>query len=98
MKLFHRVLLALALLLIALIGILYLHTRPAPILTVMTWPGAYGRAQASAQMHPYAADKNVDVRLSLWDGELAEVRAMVETRQFRADVIDFELPAAVQAC
>ena len=73
MKLRRRILFLLALLLIALIGLLYLRTRPAPILTVMTWPGAYGRAQASAQMHPYAAKKNVDVRTALWDGDLAEI-------------------------
>jgi len=64
----------------------------------MTWPGAYGRAQASAQMRPYGAEKNVDVRPALWDGDLADVRTMVQKRQFKADVIDFELPAAVQAC
>jgi putative spermidine/putrescine transport system substrate-binding protein len=98
MKLRRRILFPLAFLLIALIGILYWQTRPAPILTVMTWPGAYGRAQASAQMHPYAAEKNVDVRLAVWDGDLADIRGMVEKRQFKADVIDFELPAAVKAC
>ena len=64
----------------------------------MTWPGAYGRAQASAQMRPYGAEKNVDVRPALWDGDLADIAAMVEKRQFKADVIDFELPKAVQAC
>src|ERR1700716_1682097 len=98
MKLRRRFLLVLACLLIALIGILYLHTRPAPILTVMTWPGAYGRAQASAQMRPYAVERNVDVRTALWDGDLAQVAAMVKKRQFKADVIDFELPMAVDAC
>jgi len=55
MRLRRYALLLLALVLIAVIGMLYLGTRPAPVLTVMTWPGAYGRAQASAQMHPYAA-------------------------------------------
>ena len=98
MKLRRGVLFGLAFLLIALIGVLYLHTRPAPILTVMTWPGAYGRAQASAQMRPYGAERDVDVRPAVWDGELAEIRAMVKTRQYKADVIDFELPTAVQAC
>ena len=98
MKLRRRVLLLLALLLIALIGLLYFQTRPAPILTVMTWPGTYGRAQASAQMHPYGAEKNVDVRPAIWDGDLADITAMVEKRQFKADVIDMELPAAVEAC
>jgi putative spermidine/putrescine transport system substrate-binding protein len=94
----YRFLFLMAFLLIALIGLLYFQTRPAPVLTVMSWPGAYGRAQASAQMHPYGAEKNVDVRPALWDGDLADVRAMVDKRQFKADVIDFELPKAVQAC
>src|SRR5476649_80664 len=98
MKLRRRVLFPLALLLIALIGLLYFQSRPAPVLTVMTWPGAYGRAQASAQMRPYGAEKNVDVRPALWDGDLADITAMVAKRQFKADVIDMELPVAVQAC
>jgi putative spermidine/putrescine transport system substrate-binding protein len=98
MKSRRRYLFLLAFLLIALVGILYLQTRPPPVLTVMTWPGPYGRAQTLAQMHPYAAQKNVDVRFAVWDGDLADVRAMVEKRQFKADVIDFELPAAVKAC
>ena len=98
MKLRRGVLFGLAILLISLIGALYLHTRPAPILTVMTWPGVYGQAQARAQMRPYGVEKDVDVRLAYWDGELAEVRTMVKTRQYKADVVDFELPAAVRAC
>src|SRR5471030_433907 len=98
MKLRRRVVFPLALLLIALIGLLYFQSRPAPVLTVMTWPGAYGRAQASAQMRPYGAEKNVDVRPALWDGDLADITAMVAKRQFKADVIDLELPVAVQAC
>jgi len=98
MTLRRSALLLLALFLIAIVGVLYLRTRPAPVLTVMTWPGPYGRAQASAQMHPYGARKNVDVRTALWDGDLAEVAAMVQKHQYRADVIDFELPTAVKAC
>jgi putative spermidine/putrescine transport system substrate-binding protein len=98
MKLRRRVLLALAVLLIGAVAALFFLTRPPPVLTVMTWPGIYGRAQTNAQMHPYGADKNVDVRPALWDGDLADVRTMVEKRQYRADVIDFEMPKAVQAC
>jgi putative spermidine/putrescine transport system substrate-binding protein len=98
MKLRRRVLVPLGLGLILLVGGLFFFTRPPPILTVMTWPGPYGRAQANAQMHPYAALNNVDVRPALWDGDLADVRAMVDKRQYRADVIDFELPKAAQAC
>jgi putative spermidine/putrescine transport system substrate-binding protein len=98
MKLRYYALLLLALALVAVIGILYLQTRPAPVLTVMTWPGPYGRAQASAQMHPYGAKKNVDVRTALWDGDLAEITAMTQSHAYKADVIDLEMPAAVKAC
>lgn len=77
---------------------LFFLTRPPPILTVMTWPGAYGRAQTTAQMHPYGAARNVDVRPAFWDGDLADVQAMVQKHQYKADVIDFELPKVVQAC
>ena len=98
MKLRRRVLLALAVLLVAAVAALFFLTRPPPVLTVMTWPGIYGRAQTNAQMHPYGAARNVDVRPAFWDGDLADVRTMVEKRQFKADVIDFELPKAVQAC
>ena len=98
MNLRRRVLFALAVLLIAAVGALFFLSRPPPILTVMTWPGTYGRAQINTQMHAYGADKNVDVRPALWDGDLADVRAMVDRHQYKADVIDFELPKAVQAC
>lgn len=87
-----------AVLLIAAIALLFFLTRPAPVLTVMTWPGAYGRAQTNAQMQPYGAQMNVDVRPALWDGDLADVSSMVEKRQYKADVIDFELPKAIEAC
>ena len=98
MNLRRRVLLALAVLLIAAVAALFFFTRPPPVLTVMTWPGPYGRAQTNAQMHPYGADRDVDVRPAFWDGDLADVQAMVEKRQYKADVIDLELPKAVQAC
>lgn len=98
MRLRRRVLFSLAFLLIALIAALWWFSRPLPILTVTTWAGPYGRAQASAQMRPYAAEKSVDVRIAQWDGDLAEVERAVEKKQFKGDVIDFELPKAVDAC
>lgn len=91
--------------LLVLLGVLavaavffYWYTRPLPILTVTTWPGAYGRAQASALMRPYAAAKRVDVRLAQWDGDLKDVASAVASHTYRGDVIDFELPKAVEAC
>lgn len=85
-----RLLIALALLLVAAVAALVWHSRPLPVLTVTTWSGAYGRAQASAMMRPYAAAKSVDVRIAQWDGELADLK--------KGDVVDMELPQAVDAC
>ena len=78
--------------------LLYWYTRPLPVLTVTSWAGAYGRAQAAAQMRPYAAEKRVDVHIAQWDGDLAEVEKAVATHTYTGDVIDFELPKAIEAC
>jgi putative spermidine/putrescine transport system substrate-binding protein len=85
-----RLLIALAFLLVAAVAALVWHSRALPVLTVTTWSGAYGRAQASAMMRPYAAAKSVDVRIAQWDGELADLK--------KGDVVDMELPQAVDAC
>ena len=84
-----RILLILALVLLAGFAALYWLMRPLPILTVTSWPGAYGRAQAAAQMRPYSAAHRVDVHIAEWEGDLSGLKG---------DVIDFELPKAVEAC
>ena len=98
MRLRRHVLGLLAVLLIAIVAALWWLSRPLPVLTVTSWAGAYGRAQASALMRPYSAEKSVDVRLAQWDGDLAEIEQAVTHHQYKGDVIDFELPKAVEAC
>ncbi|HWY61153.1 MAG TPA: extracellular solute-binding protein [Rhizomicrobium sp.] len=75
--------------LLAGLAALYWYMRPLPILTVTSWAGAYGRAQAAAQMRPFASANRVDVHIAQWEGELSDLKG---------DVIDFELPKAVEAC
>ena len=94
----RKILVALLILLIALAGLYWWYSRPLPILTVTTWPGDYGRAQAAALMRPYAASSHVDVHIAQWDGDLKEVEAAVAAHSYKGDVIDFELPKAVDAC
>jgi len=71
------------------LAVFYWTTRPLPILTVTSWAGPYGRAQAVAQMRTYASAHHVDVHLAQWDGDLSGIKG---------DVIDLELPGAVEAC
>lgn len=76
----------------------YVYTRPLPVLTIVTWPGEYGRAQRSAMIEPYRDVAHVDTKPQEWDGDLAEIAHAVATHTYKGDVIDFELPTAIQAC
>ncbi|HUO01597.1 MAG TPA: extracellular solute-binding protein [Rhizomicrobium sp.] len=81
----------------ALVGF-YIYTRPLPVLKIVTWPGEYGRAQRVAMIEPYRDVAHVDTQPEEWDGDLAELRRSLATHSYMGDVIDFELPKAIQAC
>jgi len=94
----RKLLFAVLFVLLAAAAALYWYLRPLPVLTVTTWPGAYGRAQAAALMRPFAADRRIDVHIAQWDGALDDLVRAVRTKSYRGDVIDFELPTAIAAC
>ncbi|HWF65592.1 MAG TPA: extracellular solute-binding protein, partial [Rhizomicrobium sp.] len=81
----------------ALVGF-YVTTRPLPVLKIVTWSGEYGRAQRAAMIEPYRDIGHVDTQPAEWDGDLSEVRRAVASHNYKGDVIDFELPKAVEAC
>ncbi len=83
---------------VLLAGIIYWLTRPLPILTVATWSGPYGRAQANALFRAFGDARRTDVRIALYDGGLGELRQMVASNRYEWDVMDFELPDAIEAC
>jgi putative spermidine/putrescine transport system substrate-binding protein len=87
-------------LLVALMGALALYwlTRPLPVLTVTTWPGAYGHAQRAALIEPYRDVGRLNMHANDWDGDLAELSRAVTSHAYKGDVIDFELPKAIEAC
>ena len=89
-----------AILIIAAAGLVgfYWYTRPLPVLRIVTWSGEYGRAQRAAMIEPYRDVAHVDTQPGEWDGDLAEVRRAVATHSYKGDVIDFELPKAIEAC
>ncbi len=87
-------------LLVALIGALALYrlTRPLPVLTVTTWPGLYGHAQRAALIEPYRDVVRVNMHASEWEGDLADLSRSIASHVYKGDVIDFELPKAIEAC
>ncbi len=89
---------ALAALIVVFAAGAYFLLRKAPELSVVTWSGPYGRAQASALFIPYQQRSGVDVHIGQYDGGLDALRRQVKTKSYSWDVIDFELPDAVAAC
>lgn len=94
----RRILIALLIIAAAILVGFYWYTRPLPVLKIVTWSGEYGRAQRAAMIEPYRDVAHVDTQPEEWDGDLAEVRHAVATHTYKGDVIDFELPKAVEAC
>jgi putative spermidine/putrescine transport system substrate-binding protein len=94
----RKILVVVAVVAVVAVAALWWFTRPLPVLTVTTWSGPYGQAQDRAMMRPFASARRVDTRLALWDGELKDVADAVRTRTYKGDVIDFELPRAIEAC
>ena len=82
---------------VALFGALWM-TRHGPKLTIASWAGQYGHAQASALLVPFADRSGVDVRLAEYDGGTADLARQVATKNYAWDVVDLELPDAVAAC
>ncbi len=94
----RKILLGLTIVLLAAGGFAAWWLRPMPELTVTTWAGVYGRAQAASQIVPYGTEHRVKTLIRQWSGDLDEIRRAVKTNQFVSDVYDLELPAAITAC
>ncbi len=73
-------------------------SRAKPVLTVATWPEAYGHAQATAQLVPFGNASGTNVLIAVYDGGTSELARQVASHQYRWDVMDMELPDAVSAC
>ena len=67
-------------------------------LTVVSWGGSYSDSQREAFLKPYAKDTGAKVTEEEYNGEIAKIRAMVETNSVTWDVIDIDTQTALAAC
>lgn len=65
--------------------------------TVVSWGGAYQEAQGTAYFEPYKEEYG-PLREESYNGELARIKAMVETGDVTWDVVQFEHPEMLNAC
>jgi putative spermidine/putrescine transport system substrate-binding protein len=66
-------------------------------LTVVSWGGAYQESQRKAFFEPYAKT-GVKVTEGEYNGEIAKIRAMVQSNSVTWDVIDIDTQTALAAC
>src|ERR1051326_3260832 len=67
-------------------------------LTVISWGGAYQESQRKAFMEPYAKATGVKINEGEYNGEIAKIRAMVESKSVTWDVVDVDTQTALAAC
>ena len=72
------------------------HHREA--ITVVSYGGSYARASVRAYHEPFTALTGIPVKLEEFNGELAQIRAQVETGRVLWDVIDMNAGPALAGC
>lgn len=70
----------------------------ADSLTVVSWGGSYQASQREAFFKPFAKDTGIQIIEEEYNGEVAKVRAMVETGAISWDIVDLDTRSALAAC
>lgn len=67
-------------------------------LTIVSWGGAYQESQREAFMKPFQKETSTKITEEEYNGEIAKIRAMVESNSVTWDVVDFDTQTALAAC
>ncbi|WP_407051034.1 ABC transporter substrate-binding protein [Methyloraptor flagellatus] len=67
-------------------------------LTITSWGGAYQKSQQEAYFKPYAAKAGIKITEEEYNGEVARIRAMVQSGNTTWDAVDVDAATAQQGC
>jgi putative spermidine/putrescine transport system substrate-binding protein len=67
-------------------------------ITIVSWGGAYQRSQDEAFFKPFTAKYGAHIGTEEYNGEIAKIRAMVESKNVSWDVIDVDSATVLQGC
>jgi putative spermidine/putrescine transport system substrate-binding protein len=67
-------------------------------ITVVSWGGAYQKSQDEAYFKPFQAKYGAHIGTEEYNGEIAKIRAMVESGNISWDVIDVDSATVLQGC
>lgn len=76
---------------------------PAPAtaqdsITVTSWGGAYSESQRKAYYEPFLQKTKIKVLEDEWGGDMAQIRAQVQTGKFKWHVVDVETDHVLAGC
>lgn len=80
------------------VGLFAVTAAHAETLSIMSFGGAYQEAQRKAVFEPYTAKTGIKISEQEYGGEIAKIKAMVESGNTTLDVIDVDAPTALQGC
>jgi len=67
-------------------------------LTIVSWGGAYTKSQVEAYHKPFTKKTGIGILSENYSGGLAEVKAQVDAKSVKWDLIDVEMSDAVAGC
>lgn len=72
--------------------------RAQDTLSVMSFGGAYQEAQRKAVFETYTAETGAKIDEQEYGGEIAKIKAMIESGNTTIDVVDVDAPTLLQGC
>ncbi len=79
-------------------GLAFLPAFAAEPLSVMSFGGAYQDAQRKAVFGAYAQETGRQVSEQEYGGEIAKIKAMIDSGNTTIDVVDVDAPTLLQGC
>ncbi len=70
----------------------------AETLTVVSWGGSYEQASRKAILEPFSKETGIEIRVEVYNGGLAQIRAQVESGRVYWDIVDLEMADAARGC
>ena len=67
-------------------------------LSIMSFGGAYQAAQHKAEFEPYTAKTGIKISEQEYGGEIAKIKAMIQSGNVTLNVIDVDAPTLQQGC
>jgi putative spermidine/putrescine transport system substrate-binding protein len=67
-------------------------------LTIVSWGGAYTKSQVEAYHKPFIAKTGIQIKSEDYDGNVAPIKAQVQSKKVTWDVVDLELADVVRLC